>query len=206
MLIRHCFAHQSMIDAAGGMILTKLRQLGLDKNTLIIWTTDHGDGLACHGGHFDKGSYMCEEVLRIPFAMKWEGVIPAGQVRRELISTIDFPVTLLDAAGLSYTKNPVHGRSLLPLVTGDETSWREDLMSETQGHGYGEDVMARAIRYRNWKYVSTKDDVEELYDLEKDEFELHNLARSPKHREILEDMRARLARWQQETQDPFSMR
>lgn len=79
-------------------------------------------------------------------------------------------------------------------------------MSETQGHGYGEDVMARAIRYRNWKYVSTKDDVEELYDLEKDEFELHNLARSPKHREILEDMRARLARWQQETQDPFSMR
>lgn len=77
------------------MILNKLKELGLDENTLIIWTTDHGDGLACHGGHFDKGSYMCEEVLRIPFAMKWKGVIPAGQVRDELISTIDFPVSLV---------------------------------------------------------------------------------------------------------------
>ena len=192
-----------MIDAAGGMILDKLHELGLDKNTLIIWTTDHGDGLACHGGHFDKGSYMCEEVLRIPFAMKWEGVIPAGQVRNEFISTIDFPVTLLDAAGLEYTKNKVHGQSLL--VTGKDTSWREDLMSETQGHGYGEDVMARVIRYKNWKYVITKNDVEELYDLEKDVFELHNLAKDEQYDEVMKDMRARLAKWQEKTEDPFRM-
>jgi len=205
-LIRYCFAHQTMIDAAGGIILDKLHELGLDKNTLIIWTTDHGDGLACHGGHFDKGSYMCEEVLRIPFAMKWEGVIPAGQVKNELISTIDFPVTLLDAAGLSFTKNRVDGKSILPLVTGKSVEWREDLMSETHGHGYGEDVMARVIRYRNWKYVITKDDIEELYDLEKDVFELHNLAQDSKFQNVMEDMRARLAKWQSETQDPFRMR
>lgn len=202
-LIRYCFAHQTMIDAAGGMILDKLKELGLDENTLIIWTTDHGDGLACHGGHFDKGSYMCEEVLRIPFAMKWKNVIPAGQVRNELISTIDFPVTLLDAAGLRYTKNEVHGQSILPLVTGKETTWREDLMCETQGHGYGEDVMARVIRYRNWKYVKTKDDVEELYDLDRDAFELNNLACDGGHKEVLEDMRRRLDRWQNETDDRF---
>ena len=133
-------------------------------------------------------------------------MIPAGQVRNELISTIDFPVTLLDAAGLSFTKNRVDGKSILPLVTGKSVEWREDLMSETHGHGYGEDVMARVIRYRNWKYVITKDDIEELYDLEKDVFELHNLAQDSKFQNVMEDMRARLAKWQSETQDPFRMR
>ena len=204
-LIRHCFAHETMIDAAGGMILDKLRELGLDKNTMIIWTTDHGDGLACHGGHFDKGSYLCEETLRIPFAMKWDGVIEAGQVRDELISTVDFPVTLLDAAGLSYTKNEVHGQSLLPLVKGETNEWREDLMIETMGHGYGDDAWGRAVRYRNWKYIDTREDIEELYDLENDVFELHNLAQNPEYAEILEDMRNRLAKWQKETKDPFCM-
>ena len=79
-------------------------------------------------------------------------------------------------------------------------------MSETQGHGYGEDVMARVIRYKNWKYVITKDDLEELYDLEKDVFELHNLAENSEFQNVLEDMRARLAKWQRETGDPFKMR
>ena len=204
-MIHFCFAHQTMIDAAGGMILDKLKELGLDKNTLIVWTTDHGDGLACHGGHFDKGSYLSEETLRIPYAMKWEGVIPAGQVRDELISTVDFPVTLLDAAGLKYTKNEVHGVSILPLVTGEAKEWREDLMVETMGHGYGDDAWGRVLRYKNYKYIDTREDVEELYDLEKDVFELHNLAKSEEYQAVLEDMRARLARWQNETEDPFEM-
>ena len=138
--------------------------------------------------------------------VKWKGVIPAGQVRDELISTIDFPVTLLDAAGMKFTRNQVDGQSILPLVTGKPVKWREDLMSETQGHGYGEDVMARVIRYKNWKYVITKDDLEELYDLEKDVFELHNLAENSEFQNVLEDMRARLAKWQRETGDPFKMR
>ena len=205
-LIKYCFAHQTMIDAAGGMIIDKLHELGLDKNTLIVWTSDHGDGLACHGGHFDKGSYMCEEVLRIPFAMKWEGVISPGQIRSELVSTVDFPVTLLDAAGLKYTKNKVDGKSILPLVTGTCSEWREDLMSETQGHGYGDDTMARAIRYKDWKYIVTKDDVEELYNLKEDEFELKNLAEDKEYQIVLEDMRTRLEKWQKETDDTFQMR
>ncbi len=204
-IVRYCFAHITMVDAAGGMVLDKLRELGLDKNTIIVWTTDHGDALASHGGHFDKGSFLSEEVMRIPFAMKWDGVIPAGQVRDEFICTVDFPVTLLDAAGLSYTKNPVHGRSLLPLVCGKSTGWREDLMCETHGHGYGQDLQSRLLVYRNWKYVATMGEKHELYDLENDPFELKNLIDDPQYSAVLEDMRARLKRWQRDTGDHFEV-
>ncbi len=202
-LIRHAFAHQTMVDAAGGLIIDKLKELGLDKNTIIIWTTDHGDGLASHGGHFDKGSYMTEEVLRIPFAINWPGVIPAGQVRDEFISTVDFPVTILDSAGLSYTKNPVQGKSILPLVKGEDVQWRDDIFTETHGHGYGEDIMARVVRYQHYKLIKTKDDVEELYDLEKDHYELNNLANDPAYGDIKQELYTRLARWQAETADPY---
>ena len=55
-----------------------MKELGLEENTVIIWTADHGDGLACHGGHFDKGSYLSQEVLRVPLGIKWKGMIDAG--------------------------------------------------------------------------------------------------------------------------------
>ncbi len=204
-IIRHAFAHQTMVDAAGGKIIDKLKELGLMENTMIIWTTDHGDGLASHGGHFDKGSYMSEEVLRIPFAINWPGVIKGGQVRDEFISTVDFPVTLLDAAGLKFTKNAVHGTSILPLVKGENMNWREDIMSETHGHGYGEDIIARVLCYKDYKLIKTKDDVEELYNLEDDHYEMNNLAQKEEYKKIKEDLYKRLLQWQDKTDDPFEV-
>ena len=204
-IIKHCYAHISMIDAAGGMVLNKLRELGLDENTLIVWTTDHGDALASHGGHFDKGSYLSEEVMRIPFAMKWEGVIPAGQVREELICTTDFPVTLLDAAGLAFTKNAVHGKSLLPLVKGESTDWREDLMCETHGHGYGYLFESRLIVHGDWKYIATKNELHELYNLKNDPFEKENLFENGEYADMVKEMQGRLVKWQKETADEFEI-
>ena len=88
-IIARAFAHISLVDAAGGMILDKLDALGLAENTLVIWTADHGDALASHGGRFDKGSYMTEEVLRVPLAMRWQERIPAGQTTDALACGID---------------------------------------------------------------------------------------------------------------------
>lgn len=200
-IIKHCFAHITMIDAAGGMIINKLKELGLDENTIIIWTTDHGDALASHGGHFDKGSYLSEEVVRIPFAMSWPGVVPAGQVREEYISTVDFPVTILDAAGTQFG-NEVHGQSILPLVKGETNKWREDILSETHGHGYGEEVVSRMIMHNGIKYIATAGYPHELYNLNEDPFELNNLMNDESSQALLADMRVRLERWQVETKDP----
>ncbi|MGL6175152.1 MAG: sulfatase-like hydrolase/transferase [Cellulosilyticaceae bacterium] len=201
-IVRYCFAHITMIDAAGGMILDKLKALGLDENTIVIWTTDHGDALASHGGHFDKGSYLSEEVMRIPLAMKWKGQITPGQVRDEYVSTVDYPVTILDAAQTQFTKNEVHGRSILPLVTDQDVTWREEIMSETHGHGYGEEVVSRMIAHNGYKYIWTKNNLCELYHLAEDPFELKNLIDDTDYAEVLQDMKVRLAKWQEQTNDP----
>src|SRR5699024_10762234 len=128
--------------------------------------------------------------------------ISAGQVRDEYISTIDFPVTILDAAGTKFTQNEVHGKSILPLVTGEDVSWREDIMSETHGHGYGEDIIGRMIVHDGYKYVATKDHLHELYNLKDDPYELKNLFDDPASAEKLRDMQARLLKWQKATNDP----
>ena len=204
-IIRHAFAHITMLDAAGGMIVDKLKELGLDKNTMIIWTTDHGDALASQGGHFDKGSYMSEEVMRIPCAVKWDGVIPAGQVRDELISTVDYPVTILDAAGTAFTKDKVHGRSLLPLLTGKTDQWDDDLMAETFGHGYGEDINSRMLVHGDYKLIANKESIAELYNLRTDPFELHNLYEDPAFADVRADLENRLRVWQKRTDDPVEV-
>lgn len=58
MLLSRCYGQITMVDEAVGSVIEKLRELQMDENTLIIWTADHGDALACHGGHFDK-AFIC---------------------------------------------------------------------------------------------------------------------------------------------------
>ena len=83
-----------MVDAAGGMIIDKLIDLGMDENTIVIWTADHGDGLASHGGQFDKGTYVTEEVMRVPLAICWPEAISPHQTINEIICNIDLAPTI----------------------------------------------------------------------------------------------------------------
>ena len=94
------YAHISLIDDAGGIIINKVKELGLDENTIILWTTDHGDAVACHGGHFDKDCYMPQEMIRVPLAVAYSGVIPPNQKNASLVSSIDIAPTILHMFGL----------------------------------------------------------------------------------------------------------
>ena len=197
-VLARCYAQVTLVDAAGGRILDALDELGLADNTLVIWTTDHGDAVACHGGHFDKASYMPEEMIRVPMAMRFPGRVPAGRPSERLVSLIDVAPTMLDAAGLAFAQ-PVHGRSLLPLAAGRAENWREDLMVET--HGHHQEHVGRALVTDRYKYVANDADLDELYDLREDAFELRNLAGEASHADALADLRARLARWREGTGD-----
>jgi len=198
-VLARCYAQGTMVDAAGGRILDALDELDLADNTLVIWTTDHGDAVACHGGHFDKASYMPEEMIRVPMAMRWPGHVPAQPPSEALVSLLDVAPTLLDAAGLSFAGG-VHGRSLLALAGGEADDWREDLMCET--HGHHQEHVGRALLAGRYKHVANRGDLDELYDLEDDPFELANLVSDPARAAVLADMRQRLARWQRRTEDP----
>lgn len=192
------YAQTTLVDDAGGRILDALDELGLAGNTLVIWTTDHGDSLACHGGHFDKDSYMPEEMVRVPMALRMPGRVPPGQRSEALVSNIDVGPTMLDAAGLSFASE-VHGRSILPLAAGEADNWRDDLMCET--HGHCQRHIGRLVVTDRYKYVANKGDMDELYDLSADPYEMTNLVDDPALSDVLADMRTRLAAWQAKTGD-----
>ncbi len=200
-MMQYACAQITMVDDAAGLILDKVKELGFDENTVIIMTTDHGDGLACHGGHFDKECFMAQEVLRVPMAIKFPGKIKPGTVVDRLVNTIDMPITMLDAAGLKITKNEVHGKSLLPLASGelDPADYENVTFCETNGHTYV--VRSRVIVMDDMKYVATLDEMDELYNLKEDKYELRNLIDDERYAQSLKALRARLLKWQQDTGD-----
>ncbi len=191
----------SMVDQAGGLILQTLEETGLSENTAVIWTTDHGDGVACHGGHFDKDSYMPEEMVRIPMTMRFPDKIEAGIQSDKFVSNLDIGPTILDFAGTQFDKK-VHGKSLLPLSKQEKGDWREDLMVETHGHVHVH--LGRLIVHDNYKYVYNERDMDELYNLEEDPFELQNLINDSNHSEILSDLKNRLMNWRKTTGDTMT--
>lgn len=206
-MFSRCYAQITMIDAAGGMVLDKLKELGLDENTLIVWSTDHGDSLGAQGGHFDKGSNMMQEVMRIPLAIAWKDRIKPNQQNNSLVYTNDIPVTLMDGVGLSF-RDKVHGRSLLDLAMPGrlDIPWRDSLMCETYGHGYGVTIRGRMFVKDNYKYVCTENDLDELYDLENDPYETRNLVFSPEFDVLKDSMRRLLNKSQKENDDPLPLR
>lgn len=204
-ILAHCYAHISMLDQAGGLIVNKIKELGLDENTIIIWSTDHGDAIACQGGHFDKDSHMAQEVMRIPLAMNWKGKIRPGMKNHDLVFTCDIPATIMDAAGAEFG-NRIDGKSLLPLVTGDgKATWRDQLMCETYGHGYGVTIIGRMLVRGDYKYVCNQGDIDELYNLKEDPYEKKNLALRPEYCEKVLEMREHLKKEQEKAADPIDI-
>lgn len=202
-ILAFCYAQQTLIDEAVGLILKALDKYGFFDNTLVVWTTDHGDAVACHGGHFDKCAYMPEEMLRIPFVLRYPGVIPAGQKSEKLVSNLDLGPTFLDVAGNSFS-NPVHGKSILPISSNKETEWRKDLMCETNGHNYIH--LGRAIVTNQYKYIWNFRDMDELYDLKNDPYEMNNLINNQDFASVLADLKYRLENWRKKTNDNITTR
>ncbi len=197
------YAQQTLIDEAGGLILKTLDDLGFADNTLVVWTADHGDAVACHGGHFDKNFYMPEEMVHIPMVIKYPNKIPAGLLIDELVSNLDLPPTFLDVAGTGFDDS-IDGQSLLPLSTQKDIDWRDDLMCQT--HGHAGKHLGRLIVTDRYKYVWNDDDMDELYDLKDDPYELSNLMDNKDNTDILEDMKTRLGNWREKTNDRVDRR
>ena len=131
------------LDEALGRLFDALKSLGLDENTIVLYTTDHG----CHfKTRNDEYKRSCHEAsVRLPTAVTGPGFFGGGEVR-EIVSLVDLPPTLLDAAGLDVPEQ-MQGRSVVPLVSRQSSDWPQDALiqiSETQ--------VGRAVRTQRWKY------------------------------------------------------
>jgi arylsulfatase A-like enzyme len=182
----------SGIDEEVGRVMEKLREKKLDDDTVIVFSSDNGFFLGEHGLAGKWFAY--EESIRIPLLIADPrfGAERRGKRCDAVALNIDLAPSFLDLAGLAVPES-VQGRSLLPLVRGETPPWREELFYE---HRFEHPKLPKseALRQRRWKYVRYYEASpihEELYDLDEDPLELHNLAAEPRHRERLEALRRR---------------
>jgi arylsulfatase A-like enzyme len=181
----------SQVYAAIGSLLEALEEAGAADDTLVVYTTDHGDMCGAHR-MMDKHYVMYDDVVRVPLAVRWPERIAAGQHRDELAChLLDLAPTILEAAGVAWSQ-PLHGRSLLPLLTGEHVQeWPDHVVSTYNGQQFGL-YTQRMIRDLRWKYVWNTVDVDELYDLEADPHELHNRVHDDSCAATLAELRRRL--------------
>ncbi|HPD15365.1 MAG TPA: sulfatase-like hydrolase/transferase [Planctomycetota bacterium] len=186
------------LDEAFGRLLDALRSLGLAENTIVLFTSDHGCHFKTRNSEYKRSCH--ESSIRIPMALTGPGFFGGGCLR-QLVSLVDMPPTLLDAAGIPVPRE-MQGRSILPLTKGATQDWPEEVFVQIS-----EAQVARCVRTRRWKYsVSAPDKkgwtdsasdryVEEfLYDLQADPHELDNRIHLESHRKVADVMRARLVR------------
>ncbi len=182
-----------MVDAEIGRVLDALQASRHGENTLVVFSSDHGESLGQHG--FVSKSNLYEAAVRVPFLVAWPGRVRNG-VRDEhsLVSGLDLFPTLLDYAGVEPPPL-VRGRSLRPLLEGDDVTWRASLVSECDIEGR----MVRSERYKLIRYEG--DPVELFFDLAQDPWEMRSLtgdsALAPElehHRRILGEWEAGLVR------------
>jgi choline-sulfatase len=186
------------VDDQIGRLLAVLAQTGQAENTLVVFTSDHGDYVGAHR-LFLKGIPAFEEAYRIPLILSGPGM-PAGRVVEQIISSLDLGPTLTQlTAGVEF---PGHGRPLLPLLQTEPGAWTSEAFAECHGQRFY--YTQRILWQDHTKYVFNGFDEDELYDLAADPYELQNLADDPAWQAVLEKMAARM--WQIIRQtDDFNM-
>jgi len=184
-----------MVDREIGTVLDALREAGLENNTMIVFTSDHGDMDSAH--RMEHKSVLYEESVRVPFIMSYKGKISEGIVDdTHLVSNgLDLLVTLCDYAGIE-TPERLHGRSLRLLATGKEIEeWRDFVVCESQN--------GRMLRTGRFKYCiyDSGSHREQLIDLKLDPGEMNNLAELEHYKDVLDTHRQLLQRWVEKTGD-----
>ena len=199
--VRYYYAFTTMIDDQIGRILRHLDKTGLDRNTVVIFTADHGETIGSHGGLTDKGWHHFEETHRIPMIVRFPDRRKAGATADRLVSIADIYPTVLEMAGAPCHSERVHGASLLPLIAGETDGWREFVVTEFGGVNHL-GMTQRTVRCGHLKYGYNCCARDELYDLQRDPWETVNLIEHPDYQVEARRMRRRLAEWMEQTGDP----
>ena len=182
----------SQVDGNVGRVLDALEELGLRENTLVVYLADHGDLMGDHWLQ-QKGPFHFGGLIRVPFIWSWPGHIATGTVHTGIASLLDFAPTILDLCGVPIPEGPRPvepvvppelppwpGHSLRPILEGNEESLRDAALVENDAEYLG--LRLRTLvteRYRLTWYVRMdcmrRQPYGELFDLQEDPQELHNL-------------------------------
>ena len=182
------------VDKSVGEVLDYLKDNGLEKNTIVIYTSDQGFYLGEHGW-FDK-RFMFEESYRTPLLVQWQGVTAPESVNASIVSNLDFAETILDIAGVKIPSD-MQGMSMVPLLKGrNPGKWRK----EHYYHYYEYPAVHSVKRHygistEQYKLIHFYYDIDEweLFDRMADPLELKNVYDDPAYSEVRADLHRRLA-------------
>lgn len=182
------------LDTLIGRILERLEQLGFADDTLVVYSSDHGDQLGERGLWWKHTFY--EESVAVPLVLRWPNGLPGGQRRRQVVNLIDATATMLDATGCKPLPNG-QGRSFLGVARDPDAVWTDETFSEYCTDSVpvwtgGDAVRQRMIRKDGWKLVYYHGHPPQLFDLAADPDEMRDLADNVAHRAIRDDLERRL--------------
>jgi choline-sulfatase len=185
---RAYYALVTYVDRKLGELLDALEENGFRKDTVVVFTSDHGDMLL-EKGMVQKRTFY-EWSARVPLIFHFPDGWQRGTVRPEPVNLIDLFPSFLDIAGVSQEDRlPVDGKSLIGLLDGSETGERVAL---SEYHSQGSHAPCFMVRQGKFKYVLIHGYESQLFDLEADPGEWNNLSGKPSHRGIEEQLRSRI--------------
>jgi uncharacterized sulfatase len=184
--LRGYYASTSFMDAQVGRVLGALDRLQLRDNTIVVFWGDHGWHLGEHT-RWQKMSLM-EESARVPLIIAAPGMRGNSRAARGLVEFVDVYPTLADLAGITPPSN-LEGQSLRRLLNEPSRKWKKAAFTQLS---VAQRVDGRSVRTERYRYINWQAETgagEELYDHDADPREINNLATSPRHASVLEEMR-----------------
>jgi arylsulfatase A-like enzyme len=191
------------IDDQVGRLMAKLEELGVADNTIVLYSSDHGDMLGSQGERLKRKPW--EESIRVPGFIRWPGKIQPGAESNVFFTHVDFAPTLLGMAGIAPPK-AMQGKDLSKVIVEGKGKGPDSAYFQIFGpfQGDGTDGGWRGVRTERYMYARYEDKPWVLYDLKADPFQLNNLAGKPEAAKVQAQLERRLARWMKETGDSWS--
>ena len=213
------YGNVTALDAQMGRLMDALDRLGLSDNTLLIFTSDHGDHLSSHGYGKPMDQWMhpsfraskatpFDESIHVPFIARWPGHISPGTTNDAIISSVDLMPTLISMAG-GELSDQVQGHDMSHILLGKEGPRSDSAYLQILGPGWphrGKWVgYWRGLRTDRWVYARWYQNEYGplLFDRMSDPEEMTNLAGDPDYSRIQADLEKRLQKWMLDTDDPF---
>jgi arylsulfatase len=193
--LRGYLGNISHVDHAVGELLDWLKAQGLERDTIVVYSSDHGD-YACEHGIMEKAPGICSDAItRIPMIWRWPERFKAGHMAEEIVEAVDMANTLCALSGLD-TMETADGKVISHLLAGET--------GEVRRVGVTEFAWSRSVRMGKYRYVyypremfagDHPDGFGELYDLEADPWEMRNLYFEAEYAEVVQEMKGELIDW-----------
>jgi arylsulfatase A-like enzyme len=198
------YAAITAIDERIGNLLKTLKDLGLEDNTIVLFSSDHGNMLGSQGKYLKRKPW--EESIRVPGVLRYPRWVRGGQQKNTLFSHVDFAPTLLSLCGINVPAD-MQGTDLSKVVLGKTDEGPESAFFQIFGPFHGGGVLHawRGVRTERYMYARRQTQPWVLYDLKNDPYEMHNLVDDPGAASLRTEMDNKLKLWMKKIGDSWSL-